>query len=58
MDLNFAGVPKFTLGSDGGRPVFVPVSSIVASTQYFRGSLTIMTIEYTAISLGISRAFS
>jgi hypothetical protein len=31
-DLNFAGLPLFTLPSDGGRPVFVPTSSIVASS--------------------------
>jgi hypothetical protein len=32
VDLNFAGVPQFTLGAEGGRPVFVPASSIVPST--------------------------
>lgn len=28
FDLNFAGAPRFTLASEGGRPVFVPVASI------------------------------
>jgi hypothetical protein len=32
MDLNFSGTPKFVIASDGNRPVFVPTSSIVAST--------------------------
>mgnify|MGYP001595901831 CR=1 FL=1 len=27
-DLNFAGTPRFTLAGEGGRPVFVPVTSI------------------------------
>lgn len=31
VDLNFEGTPKFTLAAEG-RPVFVPESSIVAST--------------------------
>ena len=31
-DLNFAGVPRLTLADDGGRSVFVPASSIVASS--------------------------
>jgi len=31
MDLNFAGVPRFTLG-DEGRPVFVSPASVVAAT--------------------------
>lgn len=32
VDLNFAGIPRFTLSDEGGRPVFVPPSSIVPST--------------------------
>ena len=28
FDLNFAGTPQFTLPSEGGRPVYVPVASI------------------------------
>jgi hypothetical protein len=32
VDLNFAGTPRFTLASEGGRPVFVPASSIVPAT--------------------------
>ncbi|HYW52004.1 MAG TPA: hypothetical protein VE861_15425, partial [Gemmatimonadaceae bacterium] len=28
VDLNFAGTPRFTLASEGNRPVFVPVGSI------------------------------
>lgn len=32
LDLNFAGAPKFTLSSEGNRPVFVSQSSIVGST--------------------------
>jgi hypothetical protein len=32
VDLNFAGTPQFALESEGGRPVFVPASSIVSST--------------------------
>ena len=28
FDLNFAGTPRFSLASEGNRPVFVPVSSI------------------------------
>ncbi|MEO7458461.1 MAG: carboxypeptidase-like regulatory domain-containing protein [Gemmatimonadaceae bacterium] len=31
-DVNFAGTPRFTLTGEGGRPVFVNPSSIVAST--------------------------
>ena len=27
-DLNFAGVPRFSLASEGGRPVYVPLTSI------------------------------
>jgi hypothetical protein len=29
IDLNFAGTPRFSLADEGGRPVFVPASSIV-----------------------------
>ncbi|HEY7396028.1 MAG TPA: carboxypeptidase-like regulatory domain-containing protein [Gemmatimonadaceae bacterium] len=36
IDLNFAGNPRFTLGAEGNRPVYVAPSSIVAST----GSVT------------------
>ena len=32
VDLNFAGTPQFTLANEGGRPVFVPTSSIVGAT--------------------------
>ena len=32
VDLNFAGTPQFTLAGENNRPVFVPPSSIVAST--------------------------
>ena len=32
VDLNFRGVQRFALGDEGGRPVFVPASSIVPST--------------------------
>ena len=32
IDRNFAGVTQFTLPEEGNRPVFVPTSSIVAST--------------------------
>jgi hypothetical protein len=32
VDLNFAGSPQFSLANEGGRPVFVPASSIVANT--------------------------
>jgi len=32
VDANFAGSPKFTLASEGNRPVFVAPTSIVAST--------------------------
>jgi len=32
VDLNFAGAPKFTLASEGNRPVFVSATSIVPST--------------------------
>jgi hypothetical protein len=32
VDLNFAGVPRFALAAEGGRPVFVSPASIVAST--------------------------
>ncbi|HEY5086225.1 MAG TPA: hypothetical protein VII66_02590, partial [Gemmatimonadaceae bacterium] len=32
VDLNFNGVQRFALGDEGGRPVFVPASSIVPST--------------------------
>ena len=28
FDLNFAGAPQFSLASEGGRPVYVPVASI------------------------------
>ncbi|MHB1313057.1 MAG: TonB-dependent receptor [Gemmatimonadaceae bacterium] len=28
VDLNFAGTPRFTLAGEGGRPVYVPVTSI------------------------------
>lgn len=31
-DLNFAGIPRFSLASEGNRPVFVSASSIVSST--------------------------
>ncbi len=31
-DLNFAGVPRFTISNEGDRPVFVPSSAIVPST--------------------------
>jgi hypothetical protein len=31
-DLNFAGAPRFALGDEDGRPVYVPASSIVASS--------------------------
>jgi hypothetical protein len=32
IDLNLNTTPKFTLASEGGRPVFTPVSSIVPAT--------------------------
>jgi hypothetical protein len=32
VDLNFAGTPQFTLAGENNRPVYVPSSSIVAST--------------------------
>ncbi len=32
IDLNFAGAQRFSLASEGGRPVYVDPSSIVAST--------------------------
>ncbi len=32
VDRNFAGVPRFTLDAEGGRPVFVAPSSIVPAT--------------------------
>jgi hypothetical protein len=32
VDLNFGGVPRFTLPDEGNRPVFVSPSSVVAST--------------------------
>jgi len=31
-DLNLAGTPRFTLGSEGGRPVYVPFEAIVPAT--------------------------
>jgi hypothetical protein len=31
-DINLAAVPQFTLANEGGRPVYVPASSIVPST--------------------------
>jgi hypothetical protein len=36
VDLNFAGTPRFLLPDEGGRPVFIPASSIVPSS----GALT------------------
>ena len=32
VDLNFAGDPRFTLADEGGRPVYVPPTSIVPSS--------------------------
>lgn len=32
VDLNLNATPRFTLGSEGGRPVFAPASSIVSAT--------------------------
>ncbi|HEY4216407.1 MAG TPA: carboxypeptidase-like regulatory domain-containing protein [Gemmatimonadaceae bacterium] len=32
VDLNFAGARQFALNNEGGRPVFVPATSIVAAT--------------------------
>jgi hypothetical protein len=32
IDLNFAGVPRLSLGDEGGRPVYVSASSIVPTT--------------------------
>src|SRR5205085_129715 len=44
LDLNFSGVPRFTVASEGGRAVFVPPSSIVAST----GALAASTARTSA----------
>ena len=32
VDLNFAGMPQFTIAGENDRPVYVPASSIVATT--------------------------
>jgi hypothetical protein len=37
-DLNFAGIPQFTLADEGGRPVFVRPESIVPETGATTGS--------------------
>ncbi len=36
-DLNFSGVPRFSMSSEGGRPVFVNPSSIVPATGLSTG---------------------
>lgn len=38
FDLNFSGVPRFTLAEEGGRPVFVRPGSIVPETGVSTGS--------------------
>jgi len=38
VDLNFAGVPRFTLDDEGGRPVYTPQSGIVPATGHAASS--------------------
>jgi hypothetical protein len=49
MDLNFAGVPRFTLPNEGGRPVFVPLSSVVAGTGSVAPALARTSSEFAQV---------
>ncbi|MBI2409038.1 MAG: TonB-dependent receptor [Gemmatimonadetes bacterium] len=49
-DLNFAGVPKFNLPSEGGRPVFVPVTSIDPMTGLSAPRSSRLRPEFNAVN--------
>ncbi len=48
-DLNFGGVPSFTLAAEGGRPVYVPVTSIDAATGISAPRDSRVHPEYNAV---------
>jgi hypothetical protein len=51
IDLNFANVPRFTLTSESGRPVFVSPSGIVAATGATNSVESRMSSEYDQVML-------
>jgi hypothetical protein len=54
VDVNFAGVPKFVLSNEGGRPVFVTPSSIVPSTGAVSAVESRRTTEFGRVSDRVS----
>jgi hypothetical protein len=49
-DLNFAGASKFNLASEGGRPVYVPVSSIDPASGLAAPRASRLHPEYNAVN--------
>jgi len=49
-DLNFAGAPRFSLAGEGGRPVYVPVTSIDPLTGISAPRDSRLHAEYNAVN--------
>ena len=49
-DLNFSGAPRFTLAGEGGRPVYVPVTSIDQVTGISAPRESRLHPEYNAVN--------
>ncbi|MDQ8155144.1 MAG: Plug domain-containing protein, partial [Gemmatimonadota bacterium] len=49
-DLNFAGTPRFTLASEGGRPVYVPLSGIDPVSGLSAPRESRLHTEYNAVN--------
>lgn len=54
VDANFAGVPRFALGAEGGRPVFVPAAAVDSASGSVSPAASRRTADFGAVSMRTS----